>query len=293
MKDYRLSEIVTAITLDGQDATRLTMQKKLALKSVRASYSFDSLLSLPKIEKEDVKDCINKIKKTKTPSLKDVEEEATKELLTSGLMKKKLKLLSCDMNYYTSGIKILEYSTDREFYKREVEFLRSEMLEPGKPSLETIMLFTLVREAGAIHDIFSINEQNEIQRRMSELEKDEIYAEILSINFHSCIESYASAFIKGKRNLFKNQYLQGVAITFPFLDRRESIFIDFVVLGTDFATRQDAAIAFLRENGFDVERYWLGDLPLLRIDNMLYRTLSSSRMCKLPIQGMVIQPYYG
>lgn len=287
MQNNRISRIVGSIVLDGQDANRLTRQKSIALKSAMVALELDKLL-----EKAINTDDLLALKNYKFKSIRAFEKHYTKELEDEGLLRKKPKLISCDINYYTAGVEALCYTCDKDFYKREVEILRADMLKPGCPGMRTIIIFTLLREAGAVHDLFSIKEQEEISTNLNEIRKDKVLSAILDLDFHSSLSSLVSKVIKTRNNLFKNPYLQGVAMIFPFFDRRESIFIDTIVLGTKFQDRQDNIVAFLQERGFDSKKCVLDGLSLIQIDNMLYRTWSSSRTFKLPIQGMVIQPYY-
>nr|WP_317350195.1 hypothetical protein [uncultured Blautia sp.] len=46
-----------------------------------------------------------------------------------------------------------------------------------------------------------------------------------------------------QRELFRNPYMEGVNILYPFLDRRQAIFIDFVVLGTTVVDRRGAVMS--------------------------------------------------
>lgn len=284
--DMTLTEIIACITLDGTDATRMTTQKEMALRAVMVAQQLEM-----KLETLSVKD-VSALSSFKFRKLKEFESSITEKLEEKHLITKKLKLIACDMNYYTAGVEPMAYIANKDVYQREVEFLRADMLEVGEKDLESIIIFSLLKEAGVINDIFSIREQEDIASMLINEKDNTLHQAILALDFHSGFSSFASSFLRTKKNLFKNPYLQGVTMVFPFLDRREAIFIDTIVLGTKFQDRQDAIVDYLRSKGFDAEKCLYDGLMLVRIDNMLYRTWSTTRTFKLPVQGMAIQPYY-
>lgn len=101
------------------------------------------------------------------------------------------------------------------------------------------------------------------------------------------------SFLRGKTDLFKNPYLEGVNLLYPFLDRRQAIFIDFVILGTNVEQRRLAVESFLTEKGHYVEEVKIGTETLLKIDNMYYRIWPKTIRCsRVPIQGANLVPVY-
>ena len=99
--------------------------------------------------------------------------------------------------------------------------------------------------------------------------------------------------LKGKRALFKNPYLEGINLLFPFLDRRQAIFVDFVVFGTKVKDRRQAMIDYLSERGHLVEEIKNGTETLLRIDNACYRVWPKTvQVWKVPVQGASLVPVY-
>ena len=150
-----------------------------------------------------------------------------------------------------------------------------------------------------MHDIFSVREQERVQERMMdfgtncESSSEDYVSVIWRQELHRGGEQMIKSFLKGKRELFKNPYLEGVNLLFPFLDRRQAIFVDFVIFGTTVKDRRRAMIDFLSKRGHLVEEVKNGTETLLRIDNAYYRiwpkTVSSGR---IPIQGANLQPVY-
>ena len=203
-------------------------------------------------------------------------------------------LLGCDMYYETSGADLKVYRSDKEIYLRITEMLRCEALEEGALTEESVLLLWLIRESGFMHEIFSAREQGEVEQKMVAEAARQTWIGILwGKEFHKTFESLGKAFIRKKRELFRNPYMEGVNILYPFLDRRQAIFIDFVVLGTTVVDRRGTVMSYLCEHGHFAEEIKNGTETLLKIDNIQYRIVPKTVRCgNLPIQGAVLSPVY-
>ena len=160
--------------------------------------------------------------------------------------------------------------------------------------MEYAVLLWLLRESGCIHDLFSISEQSRVEERMTEAAvQDEQYRTLWEAEFHSIFEGAMNRFVKTKSKLFKNPYLEGVNLAFPYLDRRKSVFIDMVIWGTNVADRRAAAVEYLSKKGFTVEEVRIGSETLLKIGNIYYRIFPMTKTAyKVPIQGVNLVPAY-
>ena len=225
---------------------------------------------------------------------KQIEEEMAALLEADGLMEQIPDILGCDMDYYTAGVELKAYRSNEDAYIRIREGLRAEILEEGVISTECAVLLWLLRESGCIHDMFSVSEQDQVQRRMTDAAaENEIFRAMWQTEFYSAVESFAGRFLRAKHNLFKNPYLEGVNLIFPYLERRKAIFIDFVVLGTDVQSRRIAVMEHLSKMGHYVEEVKSGSETLLKIDNAYYRIFPTvKRAYKVPIQGANLVPVY-
>ena len=223
-----------------------------------------------------------------------IEQEVVNALKAEELLKEVPDLLGCDMDYDTSGIELKAYLSDEISYVRIKEGLRAEILEDGPISLEYAVLLWLLRESGCIHDLFSISEQSRVEERMTEgAAQDEQYRTLWEAEFHSIFEGVMNRFVKTKSKLFKNPYLEGVNLAFPYLDRRKSVFIDMVIWGTNVADRRAVAVEYLSKKGFTVEEIRIGSETLLKIGNIYYRIFPMTKTAyKVPIQGVNLVPAY-
>lgn len=147
-------------------------------------------------------------------------------------------------------------------------------------------------ERGGQDACFGRQEMNDCS--VKDDERDAAYISIIwGQEFHKTMDQMVKSCLEGKRKIFKNPYLEGINLRFPFLDRRQAIFVDFVVLGTTVKERRQAVIDFLAENGHHVEEVKNGTETLLRIDNSYYRVWPKTiQVWKVPVQGANLQPVY-
>lgn len=306
-KEYSIAQQFAVVALDGLSCNHRSAAKYAAMRGIAAALFLEEILSAAEIPgtaddfQQKLEAGISAVKKMKKKKMDAVEKEMADLLLADGGIEIVPDLLGCDMNYYTAKITIKSYRSDRDIYLSIVESVRGEILEEGPVTPECVCLLWLMRESGCLHDIFSVKEQEEIQEKMVALcaegsvgTADADYAAMIwKLEFHKTAEQAAKSFLKGKRKLFQNPYLEGVNLRFPFLDRRQAIFVDFVVLGTNVKERRQAVADFLEKNGHQVEEVKNGTETLLRIDNSYYRIWPKTVSCgRIPIQGANLQPVY-
>lgn len=297
MKDYTVVQQYALIGLDGVDSLHKSNEKSAVLRAVAAGRLVEELLisgvCQEDIFEEKLEQGLREVRSMDWGEMKILEKEVTEPLVSGGALDQVPDLLGCDMNYYTSGVELKVYRSDKELYLRITEALRAEILEEGALTEDSILLLWLIRESGFIHEIFSRREQEEAEQRMVAASAEEKWIRILwSREFHRLTESLGTAFLRKKKELFKNPYMEGINIMYPFLDRRQAIFIDLVVFGTKVRDRRMAAMSFLSEQGHFVEEVKNGTETLLKIDNVCYRLVPKTVVCRVPIQGVVLFPVY-
>lgn len=299
MKELTLTQQYAVVALNGLESLHPSMAKDAVLRAIAAAQILEALLVteeecdfetfLPKLN-----EAVESAKNLKKKNAKEMEKEISGLLEADGLMEQVHDILGCDLDYYTSGIELKAYRSEENTYLRLREGLRAEVLEDGEISMESILLLWLHRESGCIHDLFSVAEQNKVQERMIDMgSKSDIYRSLWEAEFHSALESFVGKFLRVKKNLFKNPYLEGVNLIFPYIERRNSIFIDGVVFGTNVSERRSMAMEHLSKMGHHVEEVKNGSETLLKVDNVYYRVFPTTRTCsKVPIQGITILPVY-
>lgn len=299
MKELVLSRQYAVIALDGLESLHPSMAKSAVIRAIAAAKVMEEVMhteaeSDPAVFIPKLNEAVEGVKDLRKKDEKQIEEEMAALLEADGLMEQIPDILGCDMDYYTSGVELKAYRSDEDTYIRIREGLRAEILEEGVISTECAVLLWLLRESGCIHDLFPVSEQDQVQRRMTDAAaENEIFRAMWQTEFHSAVESFAGRFLRAKHNLFKNPYLEGVNLIFPYLERRKAIFIDFVVLGTDVQSRRIAVMEHLSKMGHYVEEVKSGSETLLKIDNAYYRIFPTvKRAYKVPIQGANLVPVY-
>lgn len=298
MKELILSQQYALLALNGQESLHPSVAKNAVLRAIAAARVLETELGRDTNSFSEFSAALQKavqIAKTlKKKEASQIEQEVVNALKAEELLKEVPDLLGCDMDYDTSGIELKAYLSDEISYVRIKEGLRAEILEDGPISLEYAVLLWLLRESGCIHDLFSVSEQSRVEERMTEgAAQDEQYRTLWEAEFHSIFEGVMNRFVKTKSKLFKNPYLEGVNLAFPYLDRRKSVFIDMVILGTNVADRRAAVIEYLSKKGFTVEEIRIGSETLLKIGNIYYRIFPMTKTAyKVPIQGVNLVPAY-
>lgn len=298
MKELTLSQQYAVIALNGLESLHSSIVKEAVLRGIAAAKVMEGMLQTEDCEEEKfismLDEAVERAKSLKKNESKKIETQMAEELEKDGWMEQVPDLLGCDMDYYTAGVELKAYRSEESIYLRLREGLRAEILDEGEISLECALLLWLHRESGCIHDLFSVTEQNEVQERMLDLSVKSVkYRALWQAEFHSTLENFVGKFLKAKKKLFKNPYLEGVNLIFPFLERRKAIFIDFVVFGTNVTERRTAIMEHLCKMGHYVEEVKVGSETLLKIDNSYYRVFPfTKRAYKVPIQGANIVPVY-
>lgn len=298
MKDLVLSQQYAIIALDGQEILHPSMAKSAAVRGIAAAKVLEEVIAAD--EECDIpsftfglNEGVETAKNLKKKEGKQIESEMAAMLEADGVMEEVPDILGCDMDYYTAGVELRAYRSEERTYLGIREGIRAEILEDGVITTECAVLLWLLRESGCIHDLFSVSEQERVQDRMTETaSKNEILRVLWQAEFHSAVENFAGRFLRAKHNLFKNPYLEGVNLIFPYLERRKSIFIDFVIFGTNVKERRIAVMEHLTKMGHYVEEVKSGSETLLKVDNAYYRIFPMVRSYQLPIQGANLVPAY-
>ena len=285
--------------LDTLEANHYTQAKSAVLRGIAALTALEPLLAEiqsgePIVFKGGLTKLIQQVKKLGKKELKEIEKETVLTLKQEGALEEVPALIACDMNYETAGVKITEYRTSQTEYRKVVESIRAEILEEGEPSLESVCLLWMFRESWLMSEVFSSSEQILVKQKIGDISsQNDCFRRLFEAEFHSVLSNFSTSFLKAKKNLFQNPYLEGVNLMFPFLERRSAIFIDFVVLGTTVADRRKEVLCYLSERGHYAEEVKNGRETLLRIDNSYYRIFPMTKAAyHILIQGASLVPVY-
>lgn len=297
MKEITLSKKFALIALNGITSSHPSTAKDTAVRGISAAKVLEDVLAKETIEENEWKEKLEEVVKTaktlKKQEANQLEQAYRESLMTENLLEVVPDILGCDMTYTTAGIELEAYRSDERAYLSIREEMRAEVLEEGEITLESMVLLWLNRESGCIHDLFSVEEQKKVQQRMVEQSaKNPIYRTLWEAEYHHVFEKFVQRFLKAKSNLFKNPYLEGVNVVFPFIERRKAIFIDTIVFGSSVGSRRLETMEYLSQKGHYVEEVKNGTETLLKIDDFYYRIVPGTRRCQVPIQGVNLIPVY-
>ncbi len=327
MKDLTLAQGFAIISLNSMDSLHMTTAKRMALRCISAAAILEIYLKGCFAEEEEQlvlnkeelvqpdilryqEEVLKNLFKKKTSlqgsfdwwlmkaatlsdrSLKKVEHAIIDSLKELNLVEEIPTLLGCDLLYVTANITMREYRSGSLEYCRQVEGIRSEVLEAGELTDEDIAKLWLLRESACLSEIFSKKELDNVLIRFNELYQSSKLANML---FHVCIHHMAETAIKNflsfKKQVMSTPVGTGINFDFPFIERSQSVFIDTEAMFSKPEKRLEDVLNRLHHYGHEVAVIRGGVVPLLKIDNVLYEAVPDAVMGKIPIQGMRLRRY--
>lgn len=327
MRELKLSQNFSMIALNAQDSINMTTIKKIALRVIATSVILelyleecfaeeDGKLTMDKAYlknlnitlyheavlkpmfskkdkiKEDLNWWLNKAANLSKKHLKALEISITDSLKGYNYMEEISSLLGCDMYYKTAGLTLKEYRSNLEEYSRIVEALKADILEEGEVTDESKIMLWLLRESGCMQDVFSNADLEIIQKKMSNLYiGDKFIKNLYDIHLKHGVEMAIKEFLSIKRRAIKTPIGTGINFILPVLDRSQSIFIDTEEWFPNSKQRLDEVKKRLEEEGHIYNVVGYGDVPLIKIDNILYEAIPEAIRGRIPIHGVRLRRY--
>ncbi|MBS4175266.1 hypothetical protein [Bacillus sp. FJAT-49736] len=325
MREFSLAENFAIIALNAQESTRLTNSKKVSLRCLAAAAILEIFLDNRLTNKEDSlifkKEDLNslnfhqqsvlkalfgknetlsealpiflaKVVKLSKRALEAVEEAYAFTLIREGAMEEIPALINCDLEFITSGISVKEYRSNGEIFTRLTEGLRAEILEEGPLTDETISMLWLLRESGSLYDLFTKEELKHVATRVYELLTNSSLGKlILPIDIHKTVETAVKNFLKIKKEMMSTPSGTGLGYVFPIIERSQFIFIDTEEYFPNNKQRLHNVIDRLKKNGHNVTVIREGNIPLIKIDNILYQAMPHAKNYRIPVHGVRLLKY--
>ncbi len=327
MEDLTLAQGFTIISLNSLDSHHMTTAKKMALRCISAAAILELYLAGCFTEKEErlilnrevleqpdillyQEEVLKHIFKNKVSlegnldwwlmkasalsdkNLKKVEHVITDSLKGINLLEEIPNLLGCDLFYATANITMREYRSNSSEYIRQTEGIRSEVLEEGKLTDEDIVKLWLLRESACLNEIFAKNELDNVLVRFNELyQSSRLAKKLFEVCIHHMAETAVKNFLSFKRQLMSTPVGTGINYDFPFIERSQSVFIDTGAMFSDPKMRLEDVLKRLKDYGHEVTVLRAGVVPLLKIDNILYKAVPDAVMGKIPVHGIRLRRY--
>jgi len=327
MRNLKLSQEFSIITLNAQDSLNMTTVKKISLRCIAAAVILETYLD--GYFKDTEKDLVIEKNLFDNPNITLYQEAILKPLLNknnsikgelswwltkaSNLSKRHLKklehnmsdslkgidlleeipnLLGCDLFYKSAGISIKEYRSNIQEYTNITENIRAEILEEGLITDETICMLWLLHESFSLQDIFSKQELERVMARINELCLSNLLAKLLfKIHIYHGVEIAIKGFLNTKKNAIKTPTGAGVNFIFPVIERSQSIFIDTEEWFPNPQQRLDDVKKRLESNGHLYTIVRSGKVPLIKIDNIVYEAVPHAIQGRIPIHGVRLRRY--
>ena len=287
------AEDFALFVLDGQQTTRMSTEKSASLRAIAVAMEMEKLLQDRSLQLDDIPE-IERISKStaKEVDRKNFEKEFQEKGTEKGVLDIVPSILGCDIEYYTAGVDIYEYRADEKIYLEMLESLRRAILVPGELNEDAFIALWLMRECVLFRLIDPREEKTILENAEQFMGSNEVYKKLWNIEFHNGVEHFTANLVKKKKIAMKKPWLQGVAQFFVNVQKEDSIFIDFVVLGTEPSERRRILREFISERGHHVSEVSYEGQSLLKIDNHYYHVMPGTRTYRLPVQGAYIVPYY-
>lgn len=327
MKELSFAQNFSLIALNAQESTRLTNSKKVSLRCMAAAALLEIyldkglsekgenltfeletlnntsmplyqqtvlkiLLSRDKFLCETLPKYLLKVLKFSSKQLKEVEDAFAFTLTRENVMEEIPALLNSDLEFVAAGIEMREYRSNAEIFTRLTESIRAEILEDGPITDEAIIMIWLLRESGCIYDLFSKEELKHVAARIYELyDNTSLGRVIFPINIHKTVEYAVKNFLKMKKEMMSTPSGSGINFVFPIIERSQSIFIDTESYFSNKEDRLRDVKQRLESNGHNITVIREGEIPLIKIDNVLYEAVPHAKQYRFPVHGVRLIKY--
>ncbi|MGG6310310.1 GPP34 family phosphoprotein [Paenibacillus macerans] len=220
-----------------------------------------------------------------------LERAIARSLMDLGMLEEIPNLLGCDMFYESAGVSIKEYRCDMHEYTRITEEIRAEILEDGPVNDETICLLWLLRESGCLPDFFSRHELDKVAARMNDLDQaNRLAHKMFLIRIRRGWGIAVKHFLHLKTAFVRTTVGTGILFLFPLLERSQAVFIETEAWFSNSRKRLDAVQQRLESQGHAFTVLKDGEIPAIKIDNLVYEAVPHFVGMRVPIQGVRLLP---
>lgn len=234
---------------------------------------------------------LHKVSRLSAGKLVRFERSMAASLEKRGLLEEIPHLLGCDLYFHSAGVSINEYRSHVEEYARITEFLRADVLEDGTMTDQSVCMLWLLRESGCMHDLFSRNELDQVTRKMVSLMQSRPLAKTLyPLRIRRGFEIAVKQLLQFKKRAVSTQAGSGVNFLFPILERSQAIFIDTEAMLPGPEARLRDVLTRLESKGHRVKVLSRGQVPNLKIDNLVYEAIPHAVYGRVPIHGVRLLP---
>lgn len=287
--DLTLAERFALIGLNGRESEHRETAKSNVLKLLAAAVYLEENYNTGSdkwvFKEEEMRTAVKKADK------KALERIYAKFLQSQQLISRVNSLLGCDL-YYDKNIKLKTYVSNPKEFDCQLDLLKAEFLEDGAISDESIIMMWLLLESLCFFQVFSSYEQDKITRRITGLSTESALAKALyPIKLCSLWGTAATGFLRLKSQLAATEIGKGLNFIFPFLERKQSIFIDTEEYFPNAEMRLKNVLDRISSQGHIYEVLRGGAVPVVKIDNIKYELIPEAVGGRMPIHGVRLRLY--
>lgn len=221
---------------------------------------------------------LSKVKRVSNKKIRAMVRPFMEKMQQRGKLDVIHSLLENDLYYEEEAFEMTEFRVEKIAYQRILIEFKKDWLEKGMPSNRTIALYWLLEQNGLLGRLFNAEEQAICaEQKAKRYHKNDLAKMLWKETVLSPIVRLAKDSMLKKVGFFQTAVGIGLAFSFPFLAKKEAIFI----VGENWISKTEEVlpeiVGKIRRKGHHCLILRKGKVPLVEIDNVLYEAIPHIR----------------
>lgn len=221
---------------------------------------------------------LSKVKRVSNKKIRAMVRPFMEKMQQRGKLDVIHSLLENDLYYEEEAFEMTEFRVEKIDYQRILKEFKKDWLEKGMPSNRTIALYWLLEQNGLLGRLFNAEEQAICaEQKAKRYHKNDLAKMLWKETVLSPIVRLAKDSMLKKVGFFQTAVGIGLAFSFPFLAKKEAIFI----VGENWISKTEEVlpeiVGKIRQKGHRCLILRKGKVPLVEIDNVLYEAIPHIR----------------
>lgn len=221
---------------------------------------------------------LSKVKRVSNKKIRAMVRPFMEKMQQRGKLDVIHSLLENDLYYEEEAFEMTEFRVEKIAYQRILIEFKKDWLEKGMPSNRTIALYWLLEQNGLLGRLFNAEEQAICaEQKAKRYHKNDLAKMLWKETVLSPIVRLAKDSMLKKVGFFQTAVGIGLAFSFPFLAKKEAIFI----VGENWISKTEEVlpeiVGKIRQKGHRCLILRKGKVPLVEIDNVLYEAIPHIR----------------
>lgn len=221
---------------------------------------------------------LSKVKRVSNKKIRAMVRPFMEKIQQRGKLDVIHSLLENDLYYEEEAFEMTEFRVEKIAYQRILKEFKKDWLEKGMPSNRTIALYWLLEQNGLLGRLFNAEEQAICaEQKAKRYHKNDLAKMLWKETVLSPIVRLAKDSMLKKVGFFQTAVGIGLAFSFPFLAKKEAIFI----VGENWISKTEEVlpeiVGKIRQKGHRCLILRKGKVPLVEIDNVLYEAIPHMR----------------